>query len=252
MTKPAEGAETSALDPDVLALLEHAKPIPALDPAKKAAMLADVFSKIGTSPPGGGEGGGGGGGEGVGVGGGAGAGAGAIGSKIALGVVFAIGVAAGVVGDRALTDRAQAPVAPSAPVTTIVIPSVSAPAPESTAAVPVGELPSAPVPTVAKSVKPASEPVPSARGLAAERALLDIARSDLARGEASAALDAAERHRREYPDGALVEEREAIAIKALVALGRKDEAAQRLAHLEKTHPNSMVLRAAKKAVSGAP
>ena len=93
---------------------------------------------------------------------------------------------------------------------------------------------------------------PSARGLAAERALLDVARSALARGEASEALSAAERHRREYPDGALVEEREAIAIKALVALGKRDEAAKRLANLEKSHPNSIVLRAAKKAVSGAP
>jgi hypothetical protein len=151
-----------------------------------------------------------------------------------------------------MTDRSAAPIASPAPVTTIVVPSLSAPAPEASDAVPVGELPSAPVPTVARSTKAPSEPVPSARGLAAERALLDVARSALARGEASAALDAAERHRREYADGALVEEREAIAIKALVALGRKDEAAQRLAQLERTHPNSIVLRAAKKAVSGAP
>jgi hypothetical protein len=241
MTKP----ELEALDPDVLALLEHAKPVPALDAGKKAAMLADVMGKLGPLPPGGGDGGGGDGGASVGTGA-------AVGSKIALGVAFAIGVAAGVFGDRALVDRTPAPVASMSPVTTIVIPSVSAPAPESPDAIPVGALPSAPVPSVIPAVKIPGEPVPSARGLAAERALLDVARSALARGEAAEALSAAERHRREYADGALVEEREAIAIKALVALGRRDEAAQRLAHLEKTHPNSIVLRAAKKAVSGAP
>ena len=152
-----------------------------------------------------------------------------------------------------MIDRSPAPMASPTAVTTIVIPSV---VPSATASaesvVPVGELPSASVPTVVPSAKAPSEPIPSARGLAAERALLDVARSALARGEAAEALSAAERHRREYADGALVEEREAIAIKALVALGRKDEAAQRLANLEKTHPNSIVLRAAKKAVSGAP
>lgn len=245
MTKPGEPAEMEALDPDVLALLAHAKPIPSMDGAQKAALLADVFSRIGTLPPGGGGGGGGGAGAGAGVGTGA-----AASSKIALGIAFAVGVAAGVVGDRAMIDRAPPPIAAPSTVTTIVIPSVVPPAQASAEAVSVADLPSA----VAPSAPPAAKTpeVPSARGLAAERALLDVARSGLARGEAAEALDAAERHRREYADGALVEEREAIAIKALVALGRKDEAAQRLAHLEKTHPNSIVLRAAKKAVSGAP
>jgi hypothetical protein len=249
MTKP----ELDALDPDILALLEQAKPVPPLDGAKKAALLADVMDKIGTLPPGDGGGGGGDGGTSTAPGAATGAGAGAaVGSKIALGVAFAVGVAAGVVGDRAVVDRTAAPiVSPSAP-TTIVIPSVTPPAAESAEAIPVGALPSAPLPSAIRSAKTPSEPVPSARGLAAERALLDVARAALARGEAAGALDAAERHRREYGDGALVEEREAIAIKALVALGRRDEAAQRLANLERTHPNSMVLRAAKKAVSGAP
>lgn len=248
MTTP----DIEALDGDVLALLVHAKPIPALDAGKKAALLADVIGKIGTLPPGGGGGdGGGSGGAGAGAGAGVATGA-AVGSKIALGIAFAVGVAAGVVGDRTLVDRAPAPIASPSTVTTIVIPSVTAPVPDAPEAVPVGALPSAPIPSAAQPAKTPGEPVPSARGLAAERALLDVARSALARGEASEALSAAERHRREYADGALIEEREAIAIKALVALGRRDEAAQRLANLEKTHPNSIVLRAAKKAVSGAP
>jgi hypothetical protein len=181
-----------------------------------------------------------------------GGGVGAVGSKIALGLAFAVGVAAGVVGDRAVVDRTPPPIASPSAVTTIVIPSVSAPLPEMSEAVPVGALPSAPAATNVAPAKTVTEPVPSSRGLAAERALLDVARSALARGEAAEALSAAERHRREYADGALVEEREAIAIKALVALGRKDEAAQRLANLERTHPNSIVLRAARKAVSGTP
>jgi hypothetical protein len=157
-------------------------------------------------------------------------------------------------GDRALLDRGPAPVA-------TVVSSSAPPRPDagaatqeeqSLAAIPASALPPAPPLTVAKPVKSGAETAPSARGLAAERALLDVARTALARGEAGEALEAADRHRREYPDGALLEEREAIAIKALVALGRRDEAAQRLAHLEHNYPNSLVLRAAKKAVWGSP
>ncbi|HVH46000.1 MAG TPA: hypothetical protein VM925_26810, partial [Labilithrix sp.] len=95
-------------------------------------------------------------------------------------------------------------------------------------------------------------PSPSARGLAAERALLDVARSALARGEASEALRAAERHASEYPNGALVEEREAIAIKALVALSRRDEARVRAAAMERRFPNGLMLHAVKNAVGEAP
>jgi hypothetical protein len=89
---------------------------------------------------------------------------------------------------------------------------------------------------------------PSARGLAAERGLLDGARGALARGEAGEALAAAERHAHDYPDGVLVEEREALSIKALVALGRRDEAQARARAFEQRFPNGLMLHAVKGAV----
>jgi hypothetical protein len=75
-----------------------------------------------------------------------------------------------------------------------------------------------------------------------------VARGALARGEANEALAAAGRHASEYPAGSLVEEREAIAIKALVALGRRDEARARAVEMERRFPNGLMLRAVKSAV----
>src|SRR5262249_1082268 len=81
---------------------------------------------------------------------------------------------------------------------------------------------------------------PDNRSLAAERALLDVARSALASGEPARALEAALRHERTYPNGLLVEEREALAVKALVALGRNDAARARGARFVKRFPNGLM------------
>jgi len=233
------------LDPDIASLLDRAKTIDDLDGAHKSALLGAVEAKLALPPPGGGGGGGGrGGAGGVGT---------SLGAKMAaaLAVTFAAGVGVGVAGDRAFAPPNVAP----APTTTVVTvaPSVTS------SAAPVVEAPDVPVsalPAVSAPARPLASPAagegPSAKGLAAERALLDVARSALARGEAAEALAAADRHAREYPDGALAEEREAIAIKALVALGRRDEARARLRELERKHPNSLVLRAVKSAVEGTP
>lgn len=246
MTTP----ELKPLDPDVLALLAHEKPVAELDGARKAAILAAVTSKLGPVPPDGG----GGGGEGTSgpAPGGTAAAASAGGAKaaIALAATFALGVAAGVVGDRTLAERPAQPVASVATPPPVRAPDAVPPATE-VPGVPVTALPS--VATTARATtSAAAAPPPSARGLAAERALLDVARSSLARGEAREALAAADRHAATYPDGALVEEREAIAIKALVALGRRDEARGRARELERKYPNSLVLRAVKNAVEEPP
>jgi hypothetical protein len=81
---------------------------------------------------------------------------------------------------------------------------------------------------------------PDNRSLAAERALLDVARTALANGDPDRALQATLRHERSYPSGALVEEREAIAIKALVAAGRKDEARARGARFLERFPSGLM------------
>ncbi len=239
-------SELEPLDDDLLALVGAAKPVPELSGARKAALFEATTAKLGVLPPGGGGGGGG----------ATGAGAGA-GAKLTLALLatFAVGIAVGVLADRALLpERTAAPfVTPLAqPTPPAAMNGDAGPHVAEIETVSPASLPDAP-----KAAPQHSAPAPSAealssRGLAAERALLDVARSALARGEAGEALAAAARHAREYPDGALVEEREAIAVKALVALGRKDEARTRVRALEQRFPTGLSVRAAKAAVDGAP
>ncbi|HLY52145.1 MAG TPA: hypothetical protein VKQ31_03960, partial [Steroidobacteraceae bacterium] len=77
----------------------------------------------------------------------------------------------------------------------------------------------------------------------AERLLLDAARTALASDRLAAALEATAQHEREYPDGAMVQEREAIAIRALVGLGRSGEARERVARFRARFPESVLLPA---------
>jgi len=153
---------------------------------------------------------------------------------------FAAGLAAGV-GLR-----------PSAPAGTSTV--IREPAPLVTQAE--GPKPSA-VPTLAATdlpLVPPSKPPPTAStaahgsaphasDLAAERAVLDVARTALGRGDAENALSAATEHAKKFPRGALSEEREAIAVQALAAGGRKDEARARAERFKKAHPDSILLPA---------
>jgi hypothetical protein len=159
-----------------------------------------------------------------------------------------------------------------APTTTAVAPSSttawpavtsSAPAlaPTSTAsaepgaslsAVPVTALPSAAAatatPTASARVAPAATQVPSAAGvasagndvgLAAERSLVDRARTALGRGQSADALAALDAHAARYPRGRLSEEREALAVDALARSGRMDLALARAARFRSAYPNSV-------------
>lgn len=76
----------------------------------------------------------------------------------------------------------------------------------------------------AADARPAAEPTMD--GVLREAKLVAKARSNLAR-DPSRALALAEEAERDFPQGQLVEERRAIAIRALVALGRVDEAQRR-------------------------
>jgi hypothetical protein len=248
--------DLSPLDPDVAVLLDEAKAVPELPAAAKASLFVGIGQRIDFVPGGGGGSGGDAGGPAAGGSAGGAASAGGLalqGSRaiVALATTFIVGVSAGVAVDRVLSPSAPPPaIATRASIASVPAPPVDVPG------VPASALPSA-SPTVRVEpppVRPASSlaPPPSARGLGAERALLDIARIELVRGEAGAALAAAERHRAEFPDGTLVEEREALAIKALVALGKKDEARTRAKELERRYPESLVLRAVKAAVDDGP
>lgn len=114
----------------------------------------------------------------------------------------------------------------------------------------------APAAIATPSARPAAS-IASARAdirgsLEAERALLDVARTALGRGDGSNALRATEEHGRKFPRGILSEEREAMSIQALRLLHRDDEAEARLARFRGHFPTSLILPALEAADGGAP
>jgi hypothetical protein len=162
-------------------------------------------------------------------------------AAMALGVIVGICIARPTPSeDIATVTRTPTPVvspsslAPSAPV--VISPAASTPpAPASTSSL------GAPPRSTAAQPRPPTSDELDARGLSAERALLDAARIALARGEGAEALDAAERHAKEFPRGRLSEEREALAIRALAMIQRTDEARSREERFRARFPNSLML-----------
>lgn len=77
-----------------------------------------------------------------------------------------------------------------------------------------------------------------ARSLDAEANLVDAARKAV-HGDPARTLSLAAEHARTFPSGLLTLEREALAIHALVLLGRKAEARQRFEQFERAHPRSV-------------
>jgi len=86
--------------------------------------------------------------------------------------------------------------------------------------------------------------------LARERAVLDVARANAAKGEPEHVLEEVERHRQQFPYGRLAEEREALAIRALLSLGRKTEAQARAQAFRAAYPNSFLAPMLDAAASG--
>jgi hypothetical protein len=120
------------------------------------------------------------------------------------------------------------------------------PAPEAdgTAARASAPSPSSPLP----SSPPAASRTP-ARGrandvkqqYAIELRLLEPARSSIARGDYGGALTAIARHRREYPNGQLAEERDALGVRALSGLGQRSAAEASAADFRRRYPRSALL-----------
>jgi hypothetical protein len=162
---------------------------------------------------------------------------------LALGV--AVGAAGGFLVGRGTKPDAPAPATPSVPIV-VAAPSASvlAPAPDPIASV--DELPN--IPQTVTSARPRASAVPPAsasnapgEGLTNERTLLERARAALARGDATAALAALEEHERRFAGGSLEEEREVLAVRTLVAAGRRADAEQRAATFRARHPGSLFL-----------
>ncbi len=122
------------------------------------------------------------------------------------------------------------------------------PAPAIAPAVPVEAAPVAPpspaeIPAVPTRPPTITKPAPPKRPAGIdETTLLDHAHRALQAGEASKSLRLVADHERSFPEGAMSEEREAIAIEALHKLGRGDEARQRLDSFVVWYPRSPYVR----------
>lgn len=175
-------------------------------------------------------------------------------AAIAIGAALVGTTVGGVVGYR-LGEQSTRPravdIAPSAVVSTPP-PVVSAPP----------EIPQAPSGAPSVTAAPprpsstvASRPRDAARGeddLALELSLVQMARAALTRGNFAAALDATDQHARAFPAGNLAEERESIAIQALVGAGRDDDARARATRFHAKYPRSPLRPAVDAAIRAIP
>lgn len=87
--------------------------------------------------------------------------------------------------------------------------------------------------------------------LSREQLLLQRARSATLRGDGDAALEALSMHARQFPTGALVEEREALRVSALVVARREAEARARAADFHRRWPSSLLGDMVDRAIEGA-
>lgn len=81
----------------------------------------------------------------------------------------------------------------------------------------------------------------SLKQYASELSLLEPARTSISRGDYAAALSALSQHRREFPNGQLSQEREALRVRALWGLGQKPAALAAASAFRKRYPRSALL-----------
>jgi hypothetical protein len=87
--------------------------------------------------------------------------------------------------------------------------------------------------------------------LTAERRLLDVARRALEAEEPDRALQAVAHHERRFPTGVLVQERETMAIRALLAQGRAEAAEARAKQFRDRFPDSLLWPTIERALQAA-
>jgi hypothetical protein len=162
---------------------------------------------------------------------------------VSLPLVFALGVAAGATGMRELRGGSET-------VPSLVPPGAlvsAAPKLELTSASPV-RVEAAPLAAPSGSARSST----ATSNLSLERGLLDRARAKMAAGDPEAALEVLSQHARSYPRGLLSEEREAMAVNVLVALGRAPEARRRGRAFLERYPSSLVRRSVEAALANLP
>ena len=154
---------------------------------------------------------------------------------------WAMAAAAGLVVSGAVAAAAYeiharfAPGRMAGPAAVVSVPKVVASAPPALAPAAVPDL--SPAPTVAA---PGPSPADAARE---ELHLMRQARAAVARGDFAAALSPITEHARRFRNGRLVEEREALRVKALMGLGRSEEARHAAAAFRARFPRSVLLPA---------
>jgi hypothetical protein len=129
---------------------------------------------------------------------------------------------------------AAAPVAPPSPLGNAG-PALQGAAPDAEIASPAPPAPAAaPVPAGAARRASADD------ANAAELGLLQRARAAVASGDHATALAVIAEHQRRFPAGRLREERDALRVKALASLGRKDEARRAADRFQTEFPRSVL------------
>jgi len=169
---------------------------------------------------------------------------------------FLVGAAVGATVYGTVARLRQEPRSPN--------PSPSLPAPPGLAPPAVAPLPvpspaveSAPRPMALGASNGRSLGDPSAgkgkdQGLAAERNLIEIARTALARGRIDGALATLHRHSRRFAKGQLAEERDSLYVQALVAKGDFAQARERATRFRRQHPSSLFQPAVDQALQSIP
>ncbi len=171
---------------------------------------------------------------------------------------FVGGVVTGILARGAADSPTPSTPGPSVS-TTLVLPTPSEGPffPEVVPSASVMRAPSATVPVSASAPKPSSPQATASadappqsldKSLTAERALVERARVALSRHQGTMALDALAEHEATFPRGRLVEEREALRVRALVDAGHTAEAETKARAFRARWPNSVFLSAVDLAV----
>jgi|HubBroStandDraft_6_1064221.scaffolds.fasta_scaffold353383_2 hypothetical protein len=152
-----------------------------------------------------------------------------------LASIVLVGGAAAVFAARATSHATvpvgmQGPQVAKEPVPVGLAPAIASPVPSGVPSEPAAPLRTGPMP----------DPSSGAPDLAAERLLLDRARSHLLHGHSAAALASIGEHARRFPRGALSEERDALRVEALAAAARYGEARASAARFHSAYPGSLL------------
>jgi len=170
--------------------------------------------------------------------------------------VYALGVATGIVGSvlaSHATSRGYASNPRVDRVETVAVDREVVPMPVAVALSGTADAaPSPPATSVGARPPMATVGPATVRTLEEERVLLDVARTSLGRGDGAGAMRAITAHEQRYPQGLLAEEREAIAIQALLLIPSFEDARRREAAFERQYPHSMLLQAVRASVQSIP